>query len=341
MKQDIGRRFVPLGFTQKGCFYYGISKGGDDVYIAEFDPETGEILVPPKKAIKHFEGSNAESDYSPDGKYLAYVSRRRAMPFITTGASHPIVLCIYSFETGEEREFSPRKLERIAEPRWSPDCSHIFVAGKDYEGRWGIYQIDTQTGAVTPLVPPSEDSRQFAHECSRDGKVLFLGRRSRTDDLSQIMLREIESVTEKELYHASYMNRLSLSCSPDCKWLAFITFIDDEGVLRIMPAAGGEPRELYRFEEEETLGTLTLTWTADGKYILFTRKNPKKDDPEWELCRIPAEGGEPQKLGLEMNSIRSLSVHPDGRHIAFSTSTTRPGEIWVMENFLPGSTAGR
>ena len=53
------------------------------------------------------------------------------------------------------------------------------------------------------------------------------------------------------------------------------------------------------------------------------------------------EGGEPQKLGVEMKNILDLSVHPDGQHIAFRASTNRPGEVWVMENFLPGLTADK
>jgi hypothetical protein len=31
----------------------------------------------------------------------------------------------------------------------------------------------------------------------------------------------------------------------------------------------------------------------------------------------------------------NLTVHPDGRGIAFSTPAVKPEELWVMENFLP------
>jgi hypothetical protein len=49
------------------------------------------------------------------------------------------------------------------------------------------------------------------------------------------------------------------------------------------------------------------------------------------------EGGEPQKLGLESDVHFSASVHPDGRHIVFSSrgSTGENSGNWVMENFLP------
>jgi len=113
-----------------------------------------------------------------------------------------------------------------------------------------------------------------------------------------------------------------------------------------MPAAGGEPRGLYTFVHNWNNRPIPITWTADGKYILFLREKSNKDDPKWELCRISAEGGEPQKLGLEVtrSGFYSPSVHPDGQYIAFQSTTHAPAEVWVMENFLPvdvASAAGK
>jgi hypothetical protein len=51
--------------------------------------------------------------------------------------------------------------------------------------------------------------------------------------------------------------------------------------------------------------------------------------------RVPAAGGEAQKTGLVMERISHLSVHPDGRRIAFDSGIRGNHEIWVMENFLP------
>ena len=65
--------------------------------------------------------------------------------------------------------------------------------------------------------------------------------------------------------------------------------------------------------------------------------NPK-DEATWlgELWRIPAEGGEPQNLGLTMKVYQPLSFHPDGRRIAFTGPGLSLGdEVWAMENFLP------
>jgi hypothetical protein len=56
------------------------------------------------------------------------------------------------------------------------------------------------------------------------------------------------------------------------------------------------------------------------------------------LWRVPAAGGQAEKLDLGMINLMHMRVHPDGRQIVF-TAGDRPekAEIWVLENFLePG-----
>jgi len=56
-----------------------------------------------------------------------------------------------------------------------------------------------------------------------------------------------------------------------------------------------------------------------------------------ELWRILAAGGEPQKLEITLPNMEHLRIHPDGRQIAFSSSSPQAAksEVWVLENFLP------
>jgi len=194
-----------------------------------------------------------------------------------------------------------------------------------------MYQIDALTGDVIAIVQNAGGG-----DWSPDGKEIFY-MRTNQNNLSQIMHREIESGTEKEIYLASDNGRLALFCSPDGNWLVFINW--EGGVLRVIPAGGGEPRELYRLDEGEGFGR-SIAWTPDGKYIFFAIRPPgntlqQLEQSKCSLWRIPVEGGEPEKLGLEMNIIEHLSIHPDGQHIAFYTVTDKLAEVWVMENFLP------
>jgi hypothetical protein len=84
--------------------------------------------------------------------------------------------------------------------------------------------------------------------------------------------------------------------------------------------------------------TIHHTWSANGKYIFMPRLHESKGDTKkLVLCRIAVEDGRSQDLGLEMPVFQSLSMHPDGRHIAFSSRAANytPPAVWVMENFLP------
>jgi len=328
---------IGLGFTMDGSFYYGHRPNKTDVYITEIDPETGKIMVPPHEAINRFIESNATPDYSPDGKYLAYISRRPPLTMRYTTNPTGNVLCIRSLETGEEREIKP-EINRFGWPQWCPDGRSVLVVDWDANNLMGYYQIDTQTGNVTSVLPRTKHGKLFGrHEWSRDGKTIYYGRRDRKDNINQVIVRDLKSDTEKVLYQSDVSFNISLS--PDGRWLALIFVLNDKPRMIVIPAEGGEPRELCRFEEEDGLmfgSNCSITWSADGKYILFTMKNSKIDDSKWELCLIPAEGGDIEKLGLKMSGMFvNLSVHPDGRHIAFSSSEQSSAEIWMMEDFLP------
>lgn len=338
IKSDMGR-ISPLGLSQKGSFYYFVSGRQLNIYVVELHPGTGKILTQPKIAIERFEGSNNKPDYSPDGRSLAYISTRSPFSLYRAGTSSGHnVLCIRSLETGKDREILT-ELNINGPPKWSPDGNSILILGSYSDTPRGLYRIDVQTGDVTPVVVG--DTIHISCEWSRDGQAVFFVRNRRKDNLCQIMVRDLESGEEKELYRESFPERFAISLSPDGQWLSFLNNRSAKRVLRVMPAAGGEPRELYTWECSGAY--IWQTWAADGRYILVPIRPPIKDlegkmeNVRWALWRIPVEDGEPQKLGFEVPGI-FFSVHPDGRHIAFtSTDSTinMRGGVWAMENFLP------
>ncbi|MCJ7488382.1 MAG: hypothetical protein MUQ25_19765 [Candidatus Aminicenantes bacterium] len=81
-------------------------------------------------------------------------------------------------------------------------------------------------------------------------------------------------------------------------------------------------------------------WT-DGRYVVFF-KGVKGKDGQWQLWRVAAEGGEPQRLGLNVTGqlTGALRLHPDGRRVAIADVKVNL-EVWVMENFLPPAKAAK
>jgi len=327
IQQDMNR-MKPMGFTRDGAFYYAFSTStGGNVNIATLDPATGKVLTPPEKIPQRFEGANGSPDWSPDGKYLAYVSMR------DLGSK----LVIRSVETGEERELPHKYASDI---HWSPDGRSILVY--DYNQTGGqLYLLNAQTGDATTILPGKPQIVLLGAAWSHDGKQIFYRRVhiGKTAYSWSVVARDLETGEEKELLSGDKYVPIAFAISPDGQQLAF----SDTQVLQVMPSGGGEPREVLRLQPSETFAFATRpVWTPDGRHILFGKGKLYPDDPEteanqsFELWRIPVEGGEPQKLGLAIKGFRQLSVHPDGRQIAFTQpGARRSNEIWAMENFLP------
>jgi Tol biopolymer transport system component len=162
------------------------------------------------------------------------------------------------------------------------------------------------------------------------------------DDGTSIRVYDFEAKRERSPDFRSKHGRghwkHNLAISPDGQQLAFIGCLKDGHSLQIAPAAGGETREVIMLTQAGLTAKTGLAWTPDGRHLLFG----KWKDEATELWRIPVEGGEPENLGLAMGRIEHLSIHPDGRRIAFTgPGLGRDAEIWAMENILPKSTASR
>lgn len=342
VKPGIGPIARSLGFSRDGSYYYGVYSWVNDVYLTTLDPATRK-LQPSKKLVSHV-GFNTSPEWSPDGQRLAYVSGSG------WGASDPLsdpfVLRIRSVETGKERRLRlkvGRQGPLAFRPHWSPDGQSLLAMGA--HGGNGIYRIDAQTGKITPIV-------QVTHACcvewpvwSPDGNVIFARWTiDGTGGARRIVARDLETGWEKELYHSVPTAKVSnLAVSPDGQWLAFIwrDWRDrkvEKTLLKVMPAVGGEPRDLFGVQAPE--GIFELAWTPDGRHILFGTGTTGQER-RFALWRISAEGGEPQELGLSMEglSLYGLSVHPDGRRIAFTAGVPARDEVWVLQNFLPAAEA--
>lgn len=334
VQSDMGM-FETLGFTPDGSFYYGISKDWYNLYVTEVDPANGAVVSPPEKLTTRFEGNNKEPDYSPDGRFLAYTTwKDQSGARIGTGSWGGDLLVIRDLETGNQKEIFPG--HQIGFPRWSPDGSSLLVVIRNPDN-FQLCRIEAESGQVHMILPPEGMENGFGrHEWSPDGNYIYYGKRVEQSTRSQIIQHHLSSGKEKVIFENSDYFLWQSALSPDGKWLAVYAVSGGHG-LYLLSAEGGELQELFN-KEEAMLGTLlTLTWSLDGAYIYFTMRDASVEDPKWELCRIPARGGEIEKLKLELPSrISGLSMHPDGRHIAYTASSNLlTPSVWVIENFLP------
>jgi len=323
IRKEIGP-ISPMGFTREGTFCYSHRVSTMDVYESSLDLAKGMVAEPPKKIIRPAEGINSYAEWSPDGKYLAYVSERKPA---NPAENSSYVVCIRSEQTGEVREATPPIKSPFFAIHWSADGNAVFAAMEDKAAR-GLFKIDIQTGKHALVARPDHFTNLFrAFSVSPDGKSVCYVNDQPKEKYFAIIRHDVETGQEKEVYRAAPRQMIgAIAFSPDGKYLA----IDTSGVIRIMPTGGGETRDLPEGKPEGTLNT--LAWTPDGKSILFVKRATGTKGITRELWQVDFAGGEPRKINIG-SELYEMHLHPDGRRIVFRVGQTIT-EIWVMENFL-------
>ncbi len=110
--------------------------------------------------------------------------------------------------------------------------------------------------------------------------------------------------------------------SPNGKWLAFTGQYDGNFNVYVMPAEGGQPRQLtFRQDVGDVPDRMgpnneVITWTNDSKNIVFLSRMETWNTWFGKLFMISAEGGMPVKLQVPKGGL--LSYSPDGSKFAYN-----------------------
>ena len=337
IRPNIGRMY-PIGFSDDGAFYYELHSTIRDVYVASIDPETGKLLAHPQRASERFEGANYGADWSPGGRRLAYV-RRESDGNLELGST----VIIRDLKTGAERRLSP-ELKFIFSVVWSPDGNSLLAWGLNKSGRPSVYRVDARTGDASLIVEARPGSYMTRAEWSRDGKQIYYNLHNNAEAPERresIVARNIESGEERKIYTTAHLHAKALS--PSGREMVFGRDATASGdnpqrVLNIMLLETGEIRELIRLSGPVYFAD--VTWSSDGQHVWFAKRTADTSKPN-ELWRVPAAGGEPEKLELTVEGrYPGLRFHPDGRQVAFTAGELEV-EVWVMENFLPELSAAK
>jgi tricorn protease len=119
--------------------------------------------------------------------------------------------------------------------------------------------------------------------------------------------------------------------SPDGRWIAFTGEYSGTTQVHVIPAAGGEPRQLTFYNDVGPLpprggvDNRVVDWTPDGKSILFLPHRLPWGDRMGIHYTIPFEGGMERPVGIPEGSGGSYS--PDGTRIAY-TPIEREFRTW-------------
>jgi Tol biopolymer transport system component len=332
MKADIGRVRLQ-GITRNGTLYYlaaGVLRS--NIYTAELDAAM-KATGPPVVATDRFINSNSAPTWSPDGRSLAYLSSRRR----GTGSTGATVLVIRTVTTGEERDIPlPREVltgNLANAPRWFPDGRSLLVFGFLAKSAGLFYGVDVASGkaeVVREAKGVSGNAGLGASAISPDGKTIFYIASATDPFIGQTNLIRFEIDSHRETVLKSGAGN-SLALSPDGTQLVLHTYDGTPGGchLEVMPASGGEVREVVR---TGNCNPSRLSWSPNND-LLFVRGGNSTPNVLW---RVPAAGGEPEQIGISMpGQIDHPQVHPDGHRITFAVFDTGASEEWTLEGFLP------
>ena len=319
----------PMGFRKDGTLYYAVQSDIFESFILPVDQITGKLSDNPRIALS---GHVFDACWLPDGESL--ICRRYSL-------DRNYSLCIYNIKTGEIQPLAD-DITATGSLRISPDGKSVLVQGTDklksseYDYEGGIYSIDIKTGKSLEILRFSKKN-DFFHSSSvewdKEGKCVFYASANHIIKHDVVTGGDKIIYTDKNLFFNPALRR-----SFDGKHLLFdgVTDLNEEEKLNegetylfSIPEEGGEVRILCKviFPGHGLYKRISLS--PDGKDIYFSAKTPLTESV---LYRIPADGGTPEIVWQSNDYyISGISIHPDGKQIALSTSATQI-EIRSIEN---------
>ena len=101
--------------------------------------------------------------------------------------------------------------------------------------------------------------------------------------------------------------------SPDGRWIAISDQSEGESVIRILPSAGGLPRQVTDVAPSYWHG-----WSPDGTTLAYCAKR----EGQWGVFTIPADGGIETRITTALGLDDGPDYSPDGEFIYFNSDRT-------------------
>lgn len=327
---------TPIRFLADGSFYYLNNMDEfQDIYLAKIDQKTGKLIDKGRSIFGNIKvKSKYPCEWSHNGRYLATVSLKMD--------DFPNLIPIQTMDSQELRQLSPKLKYLIWDFCWSTNDKYIYGLTWNNEtsndpNATAIYQIDVNTGEASAIIQSTTDAKICALDNSPDGKSLYYTLGYWKSKKASIVMHDLESGSEHEIYVNPEIYPNHISISPDGKWISFITRGSDPTTftINLIGSSGGEIHELLKLTNVTHI--TSLEWTPDCQYLFFTKYFSNNGN---ELWRISVENHSLQLCSetKSENGFMGFRISPDGQNAVYTESLGR-NELWVLENFLPREVA--
>ncbi len=234
-----------------------------------------------------FTGGRTDSAprWSPDGRKLAFVSRRDDG---TEGGKKRAKPQIWVLDTdgGEARQLTEAK-NGASDPVWSPDSARIA-----FLSRVGDDDEDEEAGDREEAKAGAPGDGQEGKESKEKGKK-----------------SDVKVITEIR-YKADGIHHLLVGWGYKHLFVVDVPGADD--------GAADGPREARQITDGEWDDGMPA-WSPDGRMLAFvSNRTPDRDfNNHADLWTVPVEGGEPRKLTETRGPAAAPAFSPDGATIAY------------------------
>ena len=335
---------------------------------ADWSPDGAELVVSGApgitiadtagRVLRQISTFGGKARWSPDGSQIAFAGHDKFL------LSDAIYLC--NLVDGAIHPITPQNSGKFTSPAWSPDGRWLACTAGEGSS-WDIWLIEAATSRTRSLVLPGEwitepvwapsgdilyylsnkngirDIWRVALDPSRgklltapqqltaglniqemdiasSGKKIAFTRSENKNQLWQISLTH--PATDKLLLMENLNGPENIQVSPDGQSLIVQTYLSGRQCL---------VRKSLRTMDEQILFSAQPAyapcWTPDGRWVLFDAGGGDNAD----IWRIPATGGQAEKLVASPKADWLPTVSPDGRQLCFVSNRTGQFDLWLQE----------